>query len=567
MQRIECDVLVIGGGMAGCWAALEAKEMAPEVVLVEKGRVSRCGKSSFAGAGILCPDPSDDLDAWHRDIVERGRYLNDQEWLKTLLEEQPERISEMERWGVPFEKDKHGKILRQPTLGSAVGKSAIMSSLKTMEVFKRRLEKSGVKLLERVMIVGLLSSDGVYPTEGSIVGALGFHTRTGETYLINSNATVLATGGFGYADLCGDGVAQAFRAGAEVSNMEFLNTFDNMGLGDKYRGLHLGTFQRIGFKLWNSRGERFMERYYPLLKEKVNRHDLALAVIIEEMEGRGPVYMDLTYLKEEEFQKLRNQPATANRIGALEEIGIDISKQKVKMWVSSGFLNHTNMGGIRHNLHGESNLEGLFVAGEAGGYPPRGCGSMGPLAICCVTGYRAGRYAAQYALEKPRKAESPGQVKSLESEAFTPLKREKGMSPQELLEQMLSFLAPARVSIFRNRGNVTGTLKEIESWKEKASHLVARDYHELIKAQKLSNYIECAELLFRASLEREESRGIFIRTEYPYRDDLNWLKWIVLRKNEKGVHIKAVTLPIYRYPVRPEKYEKVPLPLPLPKLL
>lgn len=567
MQHLECDVLVVGGGLAGCWAALRARDFKAQVILAERGIVSRAGVSPFSGAGLLCPSHEDNLDAWHRDMVVRGKFLNDQEWIKILLEEQPARIEDMAGWGIPFERDNGGNIVRCPSMGSSVAKVTIIPSLKMMECLKKRAEDTGVKLAEKVMITDLLTSDGCHPTKGSVTGAFGFQAQTGEPCVINSKATVLATGGLGYSDLSGDGIALAFRAGAEIYNMEFIITFDKMGFEGRPTGFHFGTFHREGFTLWNSRGERFMERYYPQLKEMVNRHELALAILIEEVEGRGPVYMDLTHLGAEGINRLKKHPATYKTMGILEKAGIDISKKRVRFNVFTGFLNYTNTGGIRHNTYAESSLRGLFVAGEAGGYPARGCGSVGPLAMCCVGGYRAGEYAARCAVEKPSISENKDQIKYLEKETFGPFNTSAGLAPEELLEQVNAFLSPPKISVFRNKENIARILVESENWKERTKHLKAGNMDQLIKANKLKNYIQCAELIFRASQEREESRGVFIRTDYPFQDDLNGLKYVVLQQDEKWkAYFKTLPLPVYRYQVRPESYSRKPFSLPVPSV-
>lgn len=545
--------------MAGCWSALAAKEKAPRVILVDKGKVSRSGKSSFSGAGILCPQHGDDFDQWHREMVERGKYFNDQDWIKVLLEEQPQRISEMVSWGVPFERDEQGNIARAPSLGAMIIRSATTLSLDMMACMRKRMVEMGVQLLERVMVTGLLTSDGHYPTKESVTGAFGFNTRTGEAYIINAKAVIMATGGFGYIDLSGDGTAMAFRAGVQVYNMEFLTTFDEMGFAGKYCGVHMFTFQRLGMRLVNSKGERFLEKYYPQQKERANRHEIAVATIVENLKGNGPVYMDMTHLNSQDAEKLRTLPGTAMQVEALKNKGIDFSKQRVKFDVFSGFLNFTNTGGIKHNLFGETSLAGLFAAGETGGYPPRGCASFGPLAICCVTGHRAGLNAARYASEQELKTAKEEQVNHLLTEAFSPLKKKTGLRPRELTDQIQNFLSPALISIFRNQDNIKKTLKEIERWKDKCRSLVAGDLHELVKASKVKNYISCAALVFRASLEREESRGVFLRTDHPYRDDINWLKHVVMQNNaEKGLTVSYTPLPLYRYPVRPDKYTRRP---------
>lgn len=567
MRSIECDVLIVGGGLAGCWAALKARERSQRVLLVEMGKVSRAGKSAFSGAGILCPFPTDDLDAWRKEIVLRGEYMADQDVVDAILQEQPARIQDMEDWGLTYERDEKGNLLRVGGLGGITTQTVAVSSQEMMEVLRRRMEKVGVNIMDRVFISGLLTSDGVYPTRGVVTGGYGFNTRTGEPYVINAAATVLACGGVGYYYFTGDGFAMGYRAGAELWGMEFTRTMDRMSFQDKYSDLHLITFQRLGMRLYNRLGERFMERYYPEQKENTTRQQMAFAVIMENLEGRGPVYADLTHLNEDSLNKLRTLPSTAPRVQAFERDGLDFAKQRMRFDVNSGFIN-AESGGLRHDQFGQTTLPALYVAGETGGMPANGAGTVPlKLASCCVEGYRAGESAAQYALETGRKAINNQQVRILETETFAPIKREKGTLPEDLMERVYEYLRPAMVSIFRSDKSLRALLSEQEGWSQEANMFKARDWHELIKANQKKNYITCLDLVFRSSLERQETRGMNIRRDYPYRDDANWMKHVILKLESDGPRITYWPLPIDRYPVKPERFEKVPSKIPWPKVI
>lgn len=566
MQKIQCDVLVIGGGLAGCWAALRAKELVPHVVLVDTGKVSRRGKSSFSGAAVLYPVESDDLNLWHREMVEKGEYVNDQDWVSVLLQEQGQRVKDMENWGVVFEKDGKGNPVRSPVLGQTHCKAGWVSSLQMMETLRLRMETEGVTIIDRIMVTGLLTSDGRYPTHEAVTGAYGFHTRTGEPYIINSRATIVATGGTGYFHLSGDGIAQAFRAGAEVYGMEFTRTFDNMDFEGKYLAVHLATFQRLNMRLVNSLGERFMEHYQPQLKEKARRQDLGLAIVSEGMQGRGPIYIDMTHLDADGLHQLRTLPTTARRVQAIEREGIDFGKQKVRFHVTSGFL-HIDSGGVRNNIYCETNIAGLYVAGEAGGFPSSGGGTITTkLATCCVSGYRAGENSARYAIDQDLRAIDEKQLRQLEKEAIEPMKAKEGFQPHALWQEVEGFLSDGNVSVFRSARSLSSILEKCKEWQSRAQTLKAFDLHELVKANKVRNFIKCVELVFRASLEREETRGLNIRIDYPYRDDINWLKWVVMRQDQKEeIVADRIPLPMYRYPVRPQTYSKVDVNIPFPK--
>ncbi len=561
----HCDVLVIGGGLAGCWAAIKAREKAQRVILVDKGKVSRSGKSAFAGAGILCPWPGDDLDAWRREIVVRGQYLADQDIVDALLEEQPARIRDMGDWGLDYERDKAGNLVRVSALGGITTKVVTVSSQEMMEVLRRRMEAIGVTILDRVFVTALLTSDGHHPTEGTVTGAYGFNTRTGEPCIINAAATVLAAGGLNYYYFTGDSYALGYRAGAELWGMEFNRTMDQMTFNEKYASIHLITFQRLGMRLFNRLGERFMARYYPQQMENTTRQQMAFAVIMEHLAGRGPVFADLTHLDQDSLAKLRNLPSTAPRVSAIEREGTDFGKDRILFNVHSGFISGET-GGLHHRATGESSLPGLYVAGESGGLPANGTGTVPlKLASCCVEGYRAGENAAVYARETGLKPVRKGQVRFLEHETFKPVRTENGVMPEDLMDRVYEYLRPATVSIFRSEESLKALIREQAGWMDAALNFKAIDWHGLVKAHKKRNYLDCIGLVFRASLERQETRGMNLRPDYPYRDDAAWLKNIILKLDSDGVRTRQEPIPIDRYKVKPEKRERVPVNILWPK--
>lgn len=566
MQQLKCDVLIIGAGLAGCWAALRAKELASEVIMVDIAKVSRSGKSSFSGAGILCPQESDDLDVWHKEITEKGQFLGDQDWIRVMLEEQIPRLEDMGKWGLAFERDDRGQIFRHVGLNHVNTRITTVDSLQMMDVLRKRMESIGVTFLERVMITNLLTSEGALPTEGSVVGATGFNIRTGETFAINSGATVMAAGSTGMFGAAGEGILQAYKAGAELTGMEFTRFFDQMGFEDKYIGVHLNTYQRLGMHLVNSAGERFMEKYLPDLKERGKREDIGLAVVSEGLQGKAPIYMDLRHLDEESMNKLHTLPSIARVVRALEEEGIDFRKNLIKYVVTSGPM-YIRAGGIRNNIYGESSIPGLYTAGEAGGMPCQGTYSVGGvnLASCCVGGYRAGEYAAKFTTEYGTRSVVQDQVKEFEESALRPLKATSSLGTEELSDNIHTYLSPAKVAVFRDARSIKEVLHRFGDWKAESQQLHARDHHELAKANRMVSYIECAEIVFRSSLIREETRGNNLRIDFPYKDNINWLKWVIQRPDsESKPQIKLVPVPLYRYPTKPKEYTKIPVIFPSP---
>lgn len=560
----NADVLIIGGGLAGCLAAIKARDNTEKVILVDKAKVSRSGASSFGTGGVLFPTPEDDLELWAEELVERGDYINDQDWVQVLLKEQYERVKELESWGVNFERDEKGQIFRMIGRANRHTRMAVFSDKQSlMEVLRKKIVQKGVILVERTMITDLLTSDARYPTSGEIVGALGFDVRKGSPAIFKAKAVVVSTGGGGHQNLFGDGIAMAYRAGAEISGMEFASLWGNWIWDRKYSLAGMNLFQNAGLIFTNSQNKRFMAEYFPELKERARTQDIGLAIGKEGVEGRGPIYSDMTHFSEETIERFRR--AIPLTMLALDREGIDLRKRKLIFDVQTGVL-HLHGSGIRTNVYCETSLPGLFAAGQAGGYPAHGTYSVGGvnLALCCVSGHRAGLYASLYSKNSKPVSMNDKQTKLLIKRVFEPLQRKSNLNPDSLKENIMNLLSQAENSFFRHEKRINNMLHHINPWKEELSATSARDFHELAKCHEIGAFLDCLELLLSAASYRKESRGLHIREDYPFRDDINWLKWIIFYKDEGQRRIRTVPVPMYRYPVKIGKYEKVPLPISIP---
>lgn len=580
---VESDVLVIGGGLSGCWAALQALNSGASVVLMDMGKVSRSGKSSRAGASILYPSPGDDLAAWHHEMVQRGDYINDQDWVAVLLQEIQARIKDMDFMGMEFERDDRGKLLRSIGIAHGITRVANVNSLNMMECFRKHLLARGAKLHEQTMLAGFITEDELSPAKDGVCGATGFDMKTRSPVFFHAGAVVIATGGTGPFNLTGDGIAQAFQSGAEIINMD-LSRMWSVEFVEKHRAreasledqptypvemIHLNTWQRLGMHLLNSKGERFMERYEPEQMERADRKQLGPAIATEYLEGRGPVYLDITHIGRDKLEKLRGLFTTTQQIRTIESDGVDFTRDKLQVHTTTNRID-ISTGGIKHNLYCETSIPGLFVAGEAGGYPAHGTYSVGGvnLASCCVEGYRAGMYAALYAREMGRAAYRKEMLESTIAGVRAALNNKIGKNPAQFRKEINTFIGAADISLFRTVKSLKKALKKTGEFMEEAYSLRARDLTDAMEIQKIQNYLLCAILVFETELVREESRGCHIRMDFPVTDNQHWLKWIVAFRDEQKNRtvIKTVPVPVYRFPVRPAKYEKGPFAMPLPKV-
>ncbi|MDP2727415.1 MAG: FAD-binding protein, partial [Dehalococcoidia bacterium] len=468
--EIEADVLVVGGGLAGCWAAIRASDCSIPVVLVDKARVSRSGASTFAAGVMLAPQAEDDLAAWREEIVKAGDYLNDQDWVDVLLKEQVERIDDMARWGFPFERDDGGRLIRTVGRGHHNSRILMFHGKKPMEQMRRQCLKRGVRLLERIMVTDILTSDGKHPTQGRVVGALGVHTRTGQTYLFKCKALVMAAGavgvrkGCGFVDnVSGDGVAAAFRAGAQLTGMEFCVCTNIAVWQRKYMAGGINMIQGSGARIVNARGERFMEKYDPVLLERARTHVLGKAFAKEVLEGRGPIYVDMRHFPSEVFDRFRR--VIPKTMQVFDAAGIDPSKEMVECTPSVGCpASWSCNGGIRVSLQCETTLPGLLAAGSCTKALPHGTYAVGGLnlAYCCVSGHRAGDRAAQLASVVTYGEPDGGQVGVLLKETLGSLDRKEGPKPDELTERIRSITTPAQHSFFKHEKRIRQVIDQLD---------------------------------------------------------------------------------------------------------
>lgn len=556
------DVLVIGGGLAGCWAAIRAKEFVPKVTLVDKAVISRSGASSWAYY-LLAPPPEKDLSIWKQELVEKGDYLNNQEWIDVLLKEHGQRLTDMESWGAPFERDKNGKLLVKAGRGHKSTGFVTSDARTRMEVLKKKAREAGVDIIERVMITDLLTSDGRLPTSGCVIGATGFNTRTGEIVVIKSKSVIIASGPIYHqgSNLSGDGIAMAFRAGAELTGMEFC-THPSCHVSDgKQLLISLNVlFQSLGIRIFNSKGERFMEKYSPVLKERSDWSLLSQAIARESSEGRGPAILDMSEARDEDIEHFaRLHPG---KFLPLQEAKLDLKKDKLQVVPLVKVSSTSGDGGILIDIECRTNIPGLYGAGSACKNQVHGTYSVGGinLAFCCTSGYRAGESAAADSLKAKDLQLNDEQVGSLQRAAFSALKREKGPRPLELFKKIAEITAPPMVSIIKRGDRIKQTIADLKDFEEKELEtVVAKDYHELVKANGAKNLALLSGLVFRSALEREESRHSHYRQEFPYRDDLNWLKWVIIRRDaNRQIRVTTKPLPFEQWQVKPQKRGLVP---------
>lgn len=561
MSDLSCGVLIAGGGPAGCFAAIKAKEAGADVLLVDKGYVGKSGCATF-GAGSFkgfIPD-EDDFELWYSKAVEYGCYINDQEWTEIHLNEVFDRVRELESWGVEFEKNPDGTYRRIEGQGSSKArpiKTLMFHGPQLMDTLRKVVKAKGVKIIDKVMVTNLIHAKG---NRQRICGALGFHLETGEIYTFKARAVILTAGAQGFKShyayqkmVTGDAHIMGLLAGAKLANYEFITHhlsyagFDTTGMN---------VIQGLGAIFVNALDEPFMFNYDPEHGDCANLNTMSLAMAAEVKAGRGPIFMDFSKYREDDLKLFQRVLPILYR--AFERAGI-INDGHIATrleWVSVNLGNVGFGGGLKIDTCCRTNLEGLYAAGDASYGASAGvegfCAYGMPFAT--TSGARAGRYATEFIQQSEEAVIDADETQALQVKTLAPLKLATGIEPDHITLKVQEAIFPMDVYIFRTAENLRRALNEIMWVKENELPFVkAYDPHYLRMALEARNMVLCAEMFLKAALFREESRGSHLRLDYPEMNNRDWLKWVILTQEGGQVKLATEPIPIAKYRLKPEK--------------
>lgn len=528
LQTYDYDVLVIGSGGAGLRAAIAAAEGGKTKVAVLGKSLLGKAHTVMAEGGIAASlgnvDPQDSWQTHFYDTMRSGHFINSQRMVELYAKEVPERVLELEYWGAVFDRTPEGKIMQRPFgahtfrrlahVGDRTGKELI----RTLE---QKILHAGVDIYQEITATRL------FKDQGRIAGAIAYFREDGRFVLFRAKAVVVATGGWGKLykvtsnswESTGDGAALAFRAGAELVDMEMVQ-FHPTGMvwPPGVRGILVTEGVRgEGGLLYNSEGERFMLTYDPVKKELSSRDVVARSIYKEVQAGRGTphggAWLDITH-RGPEFIK-RKLPGMYEQFLALADV--DITKTKFEV----GPTIHYVMGGIRVDAETCSTcVPGLYAAGEcAGGL--HGANRLGgnSLGDILVFGRRSGEAARQYVegLES-----TPGidesEVRQEMSRVLAPFEMEGGENPYMLHEQLQEVMAE-HCGISRNGPELEKGLGKMQELRERGKRLGISGsryfnpgWHAVFDVE---NMMILGEAIIRAATARTESRGAQWRTDFP----------------------------------------------------
>ena len=565
MRSLTFDAIIIGGGGAGLRAGLELSQSGKKTAVLSKVFPTRSHTVSAQG-GITCAiasaDPNDDW-RWHMyDTVKGGDYIADQDAAEYMCTEGPKAVFELEHMGLPFSRFDNGRIYQRPFGGQSkdFGKggqaartcaAADRTGHALLHTLYQANLKNGTVFLDEWYAIDLVKN-----ANGDIVGVIALCIETGETVVVKSKATVLATGGAGriYASTTnalintGDGIGMALRAGLPVQDMEMWQ-FHPTGIHGAGVLVTEGCRGEGGY-LVNKDGERFMERYAPNAKDLAGRDVVARSMVLEILEGRGcgengdHVFLKLDHLGEEVLNK---------RLPGISELSktfahVDPTNAPIPVVPTCHYM----MGGIATNVHGQAIAQnedgsdrivnGLYAVGEVACVSVHGANRLGgnSLLDLVVFGRAAGKYI-ESALNEGVEYLEPTQ--SDIDAALVRLNRwnesESGESVPELKRELQQIMQNS-FGVFRQEDKMEEGVRQLADLRERIAKAGLSDKSQVfntarIEALELDNLMEVAEATAIAALTRKESRGAHSRYDFPDRDDENWLKHSLFFPNEKRV--------------------------------
>lgn len=550
---LQADVLVIGGGSAGLWAAKRAAEQGGNVLIVDKGPRDWGGLASIAGGDFDAVFPSENVDNFVKDLVYYYDGLCEQDLMVELFKQSFDRLKDYQRFGCEFLTGPDGRLKGIPQRGLDhmklyPAKIKGKGGQDMMRGLTQEIERLGVKRLGRTLITDLLKRDG------RVVGAVGFDTLNGDFYIFKAGAVILATGAggwkasYGQNTSTGEGMYMAFRAGAELRNFEFAKVWVVPKL---FAWESQTTLLPLGARFVNARGESFMDQYSPVLGANTDPHYIVIGMAIEAREGRGPIYFDISRMKPEDIELVKPQTGWQFlNYKKLVDLGIDFFKDKTE-WMPQLL---GSFGGLVADMEGRTAVPGLFVAGRGRSIDPGVYIGGFALFTTAVTGYLTGGVAAEFAKSHEPYQVEKDEVEESKKHLYAPFEK-AGLSPKEVLMEIQKTVFPYDVSILKNEKSLNDALRKIEQLKnEMLPQMTAQDAHYLLKWIEVQAIAFVAELYLRTSLMRKETRAGHFREDFPDRNNEKWLCWIIAKRQGDHISFRTEPVPLERYEIKPDRY-------------
>jgi len=547
-------VLIVGSEGAGSRAAIEAAKNGAHSIIATKGRFTKCGATITAGTDIdidsrsICDllglpgDRRDTPQTFFEDIIIEGKYLNDQRLVEVHVDEGPRRIKELVDWGMRV----WGP---QKAAGHRYNRGVLSTGLEVMKALRDAVSKykDYVSIFENVMVNELLVSNG------RICGALGIDLHKGEVVVFRTPTVILATGGaqriYPYStapeELTGDGQAMAYRVGAELIDMQFVQFLTSTFLFPPVTTVSINPLLVRGAWLLNTHGSRFMLKWDPERGESTTRDYVAIGIMNEILEGRGWgdekgswVKFSMRHLPEDYIDEIAEQGEKILASTLVKIVGKQFFENLKHTSVPAFPASHFFCGGVRVDVDARTNIPGLFAAGEvSGGLNGSNRISGNAITQIVVQGTRAGKAAAEYVKKCPRVDVESSELERAKAHILAPMRRDEGVSAVDLKRRMQK-VALEKVGVVRDENGLKEALQALSEMREESARTMVRDKNpvyniEWIEALQVENMLTTLEMITRSALMRNESRGVHYRRDFPESDDSNWLRHIVVKKRDE----------------------------------
>src|SRR4051794_10958188 len=547
------DVLIIGAGLAGQRAALAAASAGATVAIMSKVHPVRSHSNAAAGGINAALNPDDSWESHAFDTVKGSDYLGDQDAIEIMCREAPDEVLQLEHWGVTFHRNDEGKLGTRAFGGASAARTYYVADITgqaLLHVLYEQLMKfhDQIDRYEERFVTSLLQDES-----GGCSGAVARSIKDGRLEVFDAKTTILASGGAGQcfkpttnALICtGDGITQAYRIGARLMDMEMIQYHPTTLAGN---GILITEGARgEGAHLYNAQGERFMEKYAPNKMELASRDVVSRAEQTEINEGRGfedgTVALDVTVVDRKRIHEALREIVNVGRDFA----GVDITKERIH--IKPG--NHYVMGGVKTDSNGLTSIPGLYAAGEVACVSVHGGNRLGANSLLdtLVFGGRSGTHAAQVAKGMNMPGTSEAALADEEKLIKDIVRRDGSARRVSEIKAEMGATMDKYAAVFRDEEGLNQGLEIIRRLQEEAAKVAVDDKgsvfnQDVLGALELQFMIENAEAIVVSAIERKESRGAQYRTDFPERNDDDWLKHINISQNgaEPEISYSEVTL-------------------------
>ena len=568
-NSLDFDLIICGSGLAGLRAAIAAAKKGPnlKIGVVSKVQVMRSHSVSAEGgtAAVLFEDEGDTIESHVYDTVKGSDFLADQDVAERLCVEMPKQIHQLDHWGMPWSRQENGKIDQRnfggysfPRASYAIDKVGFFE----MQTLYDTCQKyDNIEFLNEWYITSIIH-DGK-----QFCGITAIETSSGSFYTIKGKALIIATGGagriFSYSTYAlsstPDGLDMAYRAGMALKDMEFVQ-FHPTGILPSGILITEGARGEGGYLL-NKDGDRFMKKYAAGKMELAPRDIVSRSIITEINEGRGFKHetgedcmkLDLRHLGDEKIKA---------KLGGIREIsikfsGIDPADEPIDVRP----VCHYMMGGVHTNIDGAAELQGVWAAGEAACNSVHGANRLGANSTseCIVWGKITGSLAVDYIEKEHTSAQFPTHlVAAEETRIFDGIFRGRGdVNPYEVKQEVAEILN-AKAYVYRNHNDLAEGLKRVRELKQKTWKHVddsAKEYNTNFQnVMELDSMFRVAEVVLVGAINRKESRGAHARTDFPTRDDANFLHHTLAYYDPSEPVMKKHPVTITKYKPVERKY-------------